>query len=90
MYLSGQEGHWKQFNTKCSHISGPSGTVHPIEDCHEFTNILMMPVKADPTICSSVNSVRIWLVLECGFHAQQKNWISVLALLNVCFFHILF
>ena len=44
--------------TKCvALLVHPSGTVHPTVDCHGFTS--MMPVKADPAICSSVNGVSV-------------------------------
>ena len=44
----------------------------------------MMLVKADPSICSSINGVS-GKCFECGFHVKQKNWISVLVLLCLVF-----
>ena len=30
----------------------------------------MMPVKADPAICSSAIGLSAWIVQECGFHVK--------------------
>ena len=30
----------------------------------------MLPVKAELAICSPVIDVRIWIMLECGFHVK--------------------
>jgi len=65
--LSGREGHWKQFYTKCSLINVPH-TPSGLSWICKATNT--MTIKADPAICSFVNSV---------------YWISVLELLFVWF-----
>ena len=58
VYLSGQEGRWKQFHAKCSFISVPQWHCTPHSGptwINKARN--MIPVKADPAICSSVNGV---------------------------------
>ena len=80
MYLSGREGHRKQFDIKCSFISAPQWHRTPyngLSSIYKVTKI--MPVKADSTICSFFNdNTRVWI--SC----LAKNCILVLVLLRKC------
>ena len=58
MYMSGREGYWKQFHTKCSLISTPQWHCTPHSELPWIYKVTsMMPVKADPAICNFVNGV---------------------------------
>ena len=64
VYLSGQEGRWKQFHIKCSLISTPQWHHSPHSGLlwvHKATN--MMPIKVDPAQSMVfLNSTKVWLL----------------------------
>ena len=73
VYMSGQDGHWQQFDTTCSLISAPQWHHTPCSGLLCIRRVRkMLPVKADLAICSpviGVYSARVWL--SC----QAINWI---------------
>ena len=72
--MPGQDGHWEQFDNTAALLVHPSGTIHPIVDCHEFTCKAACESRpGHPQPCHW----SVWIVLECGFHVIK--WISVFA-----------
>ena len=73
-----QEGAMCTFPTKCSLIGVPlpSGTIHPSRWTVKVINI--MPVKADPDICSSVNGVSGWHLSVAFMYSKDLDFSSCL------------